>query len=994
MLFNAMTRGNEGPQLFIHTCVCFGLARKPERPKNMGKKSKKKAGKAIASSIADPDETAVKVDVKPDVQCSEISSSSNIKKKKNKKMKKRSLEEPNQIEQPSKKVKKEEVKIDLSFVDAQTSRSGCILRFKQDQRWFDVLKSTPGLDHVVSDGEVRKVEEYAERMFNNEVQSFAGTGGSSEKRWMQSVLKSGTLSDKISAYVVMLQESPVHNLQALHSLISMVSVKSRRPCMLAMDALKQLFPNYLLKPGEKLQTFAQHCRQNWSSLNEESSKRDKLLVLWMFEGKLKEMYGEFLDALDQVAKDTLEKSKVQAMSAIVELLIANPEREQTLLSRLVNKLGDPVRGVAAKATYQLAKLLEAHPAMQMIVLQEIEQLLYRSNVSLRAQYYGICCLTQMVLRQGQVANKLITIYFSFFKLHTSKKELDTKLVSALLTGVNRAYPFAKISDNSMEEHLETMFKIIHSTNFNTSVQALMLVYQLVQDSKASGLSDRFYSAFYKKLLDPTLPTSNKQALFLNLTFKALKSDPSDERAACFIRRLLQVSHYLAPHLVCSVFYLISETIKAKPSLKLAFTKAKIEWESDDDEDKEEHYDDVPEEGEEKSSVQTSGSSWVFKDLKPAGKQRSDNKKYNPEHRNPLFGCASQEPVWELASVARQYHPSAALFAQNLLEGKPVSYTGDPLQDFTLMRFLDRFVFRNPKKDPGRGRPNTVFSKRNVYRPTGIKNIAPDSKEYLNKDSDQIPVDEKFIHTYLKAKAKFKADEQDSDAESVNSDDFDAALENAAGFGQDLDFAGAVDQDLIDDDDALSDDEMEDDDDDDSDSENEELPASKKKQTKKSTKKGQLETNQSADSNEELDDFSDEDEPFEEIEDFDALSEDEIDVDKSDSELEELPASKKKQNKNKKKSAKDRKLEKLQKLSSDPNLMASAEEFADLIDEYDQNDDLGHGTLDDVQNTNKSSVKQLKWEKQRHHDQFARKPKKFKQNKFSKKMGNRSKSKRK
>ena len=27
----------------------------------------------------------------------------------------------------------------------------------------------------------------------------------------------------------------------------------------------------------------------------------------------------------------------------------------------------------------------------------------------------------------------------------------------------------------------------------------------------------------------------------------------------------------------------------------------------------------------------------------------------------------------------------------------MQYQGDPLQDFTLMRFLDRFVYKNPKK---------------------------------------------------------------------------------------------------------------------------------------------------------------------------------------------------------------------------------------------------------------------------------------------------------
>ena len=38
----------------------------------------------------------------------------------------------------------------------------------------------------------------------------------------------------------------------------------------------------------------------------------------------------------------------------------------------------------------------------------------------------------------------------------------------------------------------------------------------------------------------------------------------------------------------------------------------------------------------------------------------------------------------------------ALFATTVMEGSGIEYSGDPLQDFTLSRFLDRFVFRNPK----------------------------------------------------------------------------------------------------------------------------------------------------------------------------------------------------------------------------------------------------------------------------------------------------------
>jgi len=32
-----------------------------------------------------------------------------------------------------------------------------------------------------------------------------------------------------------------------------------------------------------------------------------------------------------------------------------------------------------------------------------------------------------------------------------------------------------------------------------------------------------------------------------------------------------------------------------------------------------------------------------------------------------------------------------------MQGEQISYDGDALADFTMIRFLDRFVYRNPKK---------------------------------------------------------------------------------------------------------------------------------------------------------------------------------------------------------------------------------------------------------------------------------------------------------
>ena len=54
------------------------------------------------------------------------------------------------------------------------------------------------------------------------------------------------------------------------------------------------------------------------------------------------------------------------------------------------------------------------------------------------------------------------------------------------------------------------------------------------------------------------------------------------------------------------------------------------------------------------------------------------------------------------------------FARQLLSGNYVRYTGDPLEDFTQTAFLDRFVYRNPKKKVHGGR-NTVLASKRVSR---------------------------------------------------------------------------------------------------------------------------------------------------------------------------------------------------------------------------------------------------------------------------------------
>ena len=73
--------------------------------------------------------------------------------------------------------------------------------------------------------------------------------------------------------------------------------------------------------------------------------------------------------------------------------------------------------------------------------------------------------------------------------------------------------------------------------------------------------------------------------------------------------------------------------------------------------------------------------------------------YDPQARNPLYAGAEKSPFWELESLVNHFHPTVQMFAKSLSDNTSIVYPGDPLNDFTIPKFLDRFVFRNPKKVP-------------------------------------------------------------------------------------------------------------------------------------------------------------------------------------------------------------------------------------------------------------------------------------------------------
>ncbi len=686
--------------------------------------------------------------------------------------------------------------------------------------WYDVPepivdteqkpKYTPSLETL------NEIAEYAKSLLEEENQKFKESQqSSSAQSFYNTVITSGTLSDKISALTLAVQESPVHNMRALESLIALARKRSRSQAVDVLRALKDLFAQGSLLPESRklfsLQTqpalpyvFGQ--TKTWRRGDRLPRALDQVhLVLWAFESWLKEQYFEVLKILEVWCNDEIDFSKARAVSYVYELLKERPEQESNLLRLLINKLGDPVKKIASQASYLLMQLLIAHPAMKEIVVSAIENdFIFRPGQSAHGKYYAVVTLNQTALsgKEENVSKKLLNIYFSLFtgllkpvsatagdkseqhehpEQGKNKKkpqasgqmqteELREKLISAILTGVNRAYPYVGADETSFTNHMETLFKITHSSNFNTSVQAMMLIQQLSTTHKASN--DRFYRVLYESLLDPRLIIASKQQLYLNLLHRSLKADLNVKRVKAFIKRLVQILSLHEPSFICGAFFLIQDLQSAFPSLSGLIDQA------EDHDDDEEVFRDVDEDGTE-----------VPTDLAdtPQG-NIYDGHKRAPEHANADNSC-----LWEILPFLAHFHPSVSVSADHVL--RHAKLPGKPdLSLHTLSHFLDRFVYRNPKLSSGGLRGSSIMQPmandtQNVLISGSlgvVRRLPVNSEAFKTKKQDQVAAEDVFFHQYFSSlgkagskKTKAQKKRGDGDEESGDEDEVWKAMMESA-----------------------------------------------------------------------------------------------------------------------------------------------------------------------------------------------------------------------
>src|SRR5215471_10523593 len=105
-----------------------------------------------------------------------------------------------------------------------------------------------------------RVREYAMLLLESENKAYAArqqTSSSSSHKFYSTIVSSGTLSDKISALTLAVQESPLHNTKALETLVGLARKRSRAQAVEVLRSLKDLFAQGTLLPGDhKLKSFA------------------------------------------------------------------------------------------------------------------------------------------------------------------------------------------------------------------------------------------------------------------------------------------------------------------------------------------------------------------------------------------------------------------------------------------------------------------------------------------------------------------------------------------------------------------------------------------------------------------------------------------------------------------------------------------------------------------------------------------------------------------
>jgi len=582
---------------------------------------------------------------------------------------------------------------------------------------------------------IQKKKAIAETVYNQEVARWENERKANKQgQWVSTVVEAGTMRDKVNGLVLLIQQSPFHRLATLDQLISLAQSHTTRIAILAIESIKSLFSASYL-PDNKLVFFATH----FETITEEEAEEVNIqeLVRWYYEDAVKVKYATFIQCLEKASHSSLREAKNVAIGTLQRMLIEKPEQEHTILSLLVDKMGDPHSKTATWTTNLILGILAQHPNMKLVIAKEV-QLFINKHTPLTTTI-PLSLLSHIVLARGEteLANMLVSTYFRQLKVLSEQKVAkktkgkkqkkgqeafkkntdesssgdanDTKMASVLLTGVNRAFPYSKLPQDVYESHLEILFELVEHGGFNRKVLALVVIFKVIKlqqeisDNVDALNRNRFYHLLYDLLLSAELSSGfgqpNYKQAFFALVEGAIATDKDHFRARAFLKRLLVMSASARPGFACSSILLAARLFKDNSSF----------------------------------------SSMVLSCDKP--------KTSKPD---PIFHAEGNSScLWELCALRCHYHPLVARWAQLLSANHQIQYDGNPLDDLSTNMFLSRFQNKQPStKHRVKGKVMEMQPRRPAATPVTFSFTL---KDFQTKKEKDIRPDEVFFFRYLQLK---------------------------------------------------------------------------------------------------------------------------------------------------------------------------------------------------------------------------------------------------
>ena len=517
-----------------------------------------------------------------------------------------------------------------------------------------------------------------------------------EKRWTHDILQKGTYDDKISSLLLYIRQSPKMTLKYLEILIKLAENKNRRKNDGVIIGLKDLFLGSILD-NKKYLAF----NQKYNNKDKEVLKNinDEELINSYYDDKIHHLYLRFINILEEtINNENIINIKKKNLDHLYEMLIKQPEGEEKILQDIVNKLGDTSTEISNHTIKLLKQIQEQHMNMSTVILKYVTTF-YTMNNKNEARLNALNFLVQMEIPHGN--NKVyleesINFFFNLFnqissdsdtknannninqknlKNEKNKKKqkklkklilenqnqntLNEKFLSLIVKRINILFKYVKKQQKQMEkineiihEKILVLFRLSHNKSLKLSIEILKLLFGIIT-TQDQNFVDRYYKSLYDLISNHSLSSSKHVKEGLKLILMSLMFDNNTNRICSFLKRLLEMSLVSEPPYIICILIIISQVLRNKNKL------------------------------------------WKMLERE----QTKINIFYESSKRDPQFAQGEHSFLNELYLLQKHYHPSVQRMAKFILENynkEIISYDGDPLMDFSLINFLEKFMLKNPK----------------------------------------------------------------------------------------------------------------------------------------------------------------------------------------------------------------------------------------------------------------------------------------------------------